>query len=45
MLCELTIQNKAGYIAIMYRSPSQSVNEFDDFLLNVEKLLSFKTFN
>ena len=39
ILCELTIQNKVGYIAVIYRSPNQPVNEFDDFLLNFEKLL------
>ena len=38
--CELTIQNKIGCIVVMYRSPSQSVNEFDDFLVNFEKLLN-----
>ena len=40
ILCELTIQNKKGYIAVIYRSPGQSVNEFDDFFLNFEKLLN-----
>ena len=35
-----SIQNKVGYVALTYRSPSQSVNEFDDFLLNFEKLLN-----
>ena len=40
ILCTLTVQNKVGYVAVIYRSPSQSVNEFDDFLLNFEKLLN-----
>ena len=40
ILCKLTIQNKIGYVAVVYRSPSQSVNEFDDFLLNYEKFLN-----
>ena len=40
ILCELTIQNKVGYIAVIHRSPSESVNEFDDFLVNFEKLLN-----
>ena len=40
ILYTLTIQNKVGYVAVIYRSPSQSVNEFDDFLLKFEKLLN-----
>ena len=28
ILCELTIQNKVGYIAVIYRSQSQSATEF-----------------
>ena len=40
ILCELTIQNKVGYIVVIYRSPSQSATEFDDFLVNFEKLLN-----
>ena len=40
ILCELTIQNKVGYIVATYRSPSQSVTEFDHFLVNFEKLLN-----
>ena len=40
ILCELSIQNKVGYIAVIYLSPNQSVNEFDEFLLNFEKLLN-----
>ena len=40
ILCQLTIQNKVGYVTVIYHSPSQSVNEFDDFLLNLEKLLN-----
>ena len=40
LLCELIIQNKVGYIAAIHRSPSHSVNEFDDFLLNFEKRLN-----
>ena len=38
--CELTIQNKVGYIVVIYRSLSQSVTEFDDLLVNFEKLLN-----
>ena len=40
VLCELTIENKVGYVAVIDHSPIQSVNEFDDFLLNFEKLLN-----
>ena len=40
MLCKLTSQNKVGYVAVIYHSPSQSVNEFDDFLPNFEKFLN-----
>ena len=40
MLCELTIQNKVGYIVVIYHSPSQSATEFDNFLTNFEKLLN-----
>ena len=40
ILCELTNQNKVGYIIVIYHSPSQSVIEFDDFLVNFEKLLN-----
>ena len=40
MLCKLTIQNKVGYVAVICRSPSQSFNEFDEFLLNFEKFLN-----
>ena len=36
----LTIQNNVGYIAVIYHSPSQSATEFDDFLVNFEKLLN-----
>ena len=40
LLCEVTCQNQKGYIAVIYviyRSPSQSCNEFEDFLFNLEK--------
>ena len=33
LACELTIQNKKGYVAVMYRSPSQSSIEFESFFL------------
>ena len=34
LLCEVTVNNKKGYIAVLYRSPSQT----NDFLSNFEKL-------
>ena len=35
LLCQLTIQNKVGYVAVIYHSPSQLVNEFDEFFLKL----------
>ena len=32
LVCEVTIQNKKGYVAVVYRSPSQSTSEFESFL-------------
>ena len=40
LLCEVTCQNQKAYIAVIYRSPSQSCNEFEDFLFNLEKLIN-----
>ena len=40
LLCEVTCQNEKGYIAVIYRSPSQSCSEFGDFLFNLEKLIN-----
>ena len=31
---------KKGYVISLYQSPSQSKNEFDNFLLNFEQLIS-----
>ena len=39
LLCEVTVNNKKGYIAVLYRSPSQTNTVFNDFLSNFEKLL------
>ena len=33
------MENKIGYIAVTYRSPSQTASEFANFLENFEKLL------
>ena len=40
ILCKLTIRNKVGHVAVIYHSPSQSVNAFDHFLLNFGKHLN-----
>ena len=40
LLCEVTCQNEKGYIVVIYHSPSQSCSEFEDFLLNLEKLIN-----
>ena len=40
ILCEINIQNTTGYVAIIYRSPSQSSTEFEEFLVNFDKLLN-----
>ena len=38
LLCEVTCQNQKSYIAVIYCSPSQSCNEFEDFILNLKNL-------
>ena len=40
LVCEVIIQNKKGYVAVMYRSPSQSSIEFESFLSGFEDMLS-----
>ena len=40
LVCEVTIQNKKDYIAVAYRSPSQSTSEIESFLSGLEDLLS-----
>ena len=40
LVCEVTIQNKKGYVAVMYRSPSQSSIEFESSLSGFEDMLS-----
>ena len=39
LLCEITFDNTKGYIAVLYRSPSQTSSTFNCFLLNFEKML------
>ena len=41
VLCEVTLQRQKGYVIVIYRSPSQTAVEFDEFLSNLEKLLNF----
>ena len=40
LVCEVTMQNKKGYVAAVYRSPSQSTSAFEYFLSGLEDLLS-----
>ena len=40
IVCEITLQNQKGYVVVTYRSPSQSITEFDEFLSNFDKLLN-----
>ena len=42
LVLEINIQNKKGFVISLYRSLSQSNDEFDQFLLNFEKLISDK---
>ena len=39
LLCEVSITNEKGYAAVLYRSPSQNILEFDNFILSFEKML------
>ena len=41
----MTIQNKKGYVAVLYRSPSQSTSEFESFFSGLEDLLSNELFS
>ena len=38
--CDVSINNKKGYTAVLYRSPSQNSLEFDNSILNFEMMLS-----
>ena len=40
LLCEVTFDNKKGYITVLCWSPSQSSSEFDNFLLGFENMLN-----
>ena len=40
LVLEINIQNKKGFVISLYRLPNQSKDEFDQFLLNFEQLMS-----
>ncbi len=40
IVCEIQLNKKKYFFVVVYRSPSQSNSEFDDFILNFELLLS-----
>ena len=40
IICEASIQNSKGYVGVAYRSPWQDSFEFENFLSNLEKVLS-----
>ena len=42
LVLEINIQNKKAFVISFYRSPNQSKDEFDQFLLNFEQLISDK---
>ena len=37
---KINIQNKKGFLISLYRSPNESKDEFNQFLLNFEQLIS-----
>ena len=39
LILEISINNKKGYVVSLYRSPSQTLDEFDSFFNNFEKLI------
>ena len=45
LVYEVTIQNKKGCIAVMYRSPNQSSMELESFLSGFEDMLSSVLFS
>ena len=40
LVCEVTIQNKKGYVAVVYRCPSQRTSEFESFLIGLKDFLN-----
>ena len=45
LVCEVTIQIKKGYVAVMYSSPSQSSIEFESFLSGFEDMFGSVIFS
>ena len=39
LILEVSINKKGGYVVSMYRSPSESSDEFDSFTTNLEKIV------
>ena len=39
LILEVSINNKRGYVVSLYRSPSQTSDEFDSFITNLEKIV------
>ena len=44
-MCEVTIQDKKWYVAVISRSPSQESIEFESFLSGFEDMLSVLQFS
>ena len=40
LLCQININNKKGYIIVLYRPPGQTSFEFDNFQHNLDKILN-----
>ena len=40
LLCQININNKKGYIIVLYRSSSQTSSEFNNFQHNIDKILN-----
>ena len=40
LLCQININNKKGYIIVLYGSPSQTSFEFNNFQHNLDKILN-----
>ena len=44
IICEVSIQNSKGYVSVVYRSLSQNIFKFENFLSKFENVLSDTTF-
>ena len=38
-IIEITLNNKKGFIILIYRSPSQTADEFEEFMLYLDEIL------